>query len=83
MNKLSRNKFEKLTIEETMDKLNTSENGLNNEEVESLKEKWGPNAIEEHHINPALKFLSYFWGPIPWMIEIAAAGRDMCSYICT
>ena len=72
MNKLSRNKFEKLTIEETMDKLNTSENGLNNEEVESLKEKWGPNAIEEHHINPALKFLSYFWGPIPWMIEIAA-----------
>ena len=23
-------------------------------------------------VNPVLKFLSYFWGPIPWMIEIAA-----------
>ena len=23
-------------------------------------------------VNPFLKFLSYFWGPIPWMIEIAA-----------
>ena len=22
--------------------------------------------------NPVLKFLSYFWGPIPWMIEVAA-----------
>ena len=22
--------------------------------------------------NPLLKFLSYFWGPIPWMIEAAA-----------
>ncbi len=32
---------------------------------------YGPNEIAEHKINPLLKFLSYFWGPIPWMIEIA------------
>jgi hypothetical protein len=25
----------------------------------------------EHKTNPLLKFLGYFWGPIPWMIEIA------------
>ena len=33
--------------------------------------KYGPNEIAEHKVNPLLKFLSYFWGPIPWMIEIA------------
>jgi H+-transporting ATPase len=32
----------------------------------------GPNALPEHRVSPILKFLSYFWGPIPWMIEIAA-----------
>jgi hypothetical protein len=31
----------------------------------------GPNEIEEKKTNPFLKFLTYFWGPIPWMIEAA------------
>ena len=34
--------------------------------------QFGPNALEEKKVNPILKFLGYFWGPIPWMIEIAA-----------
>jgi YHS domain-containing protein len=34
--------------------------------------QYGPNEIEEQKTNALLKFLSYFWGPIPWMIEIAA-----------
>ena len=33
--------------------------------------QYGPNELAEHKANPLLKFLSYFWGPIPWMIEIA------------
>ena len=33
--------------------------------------QYGPNEIEEKKTNPFLKFLSYFWGPIPWMIEVA------------
>ena len=33
--------------------------------------QYGPNEIEEKKTNPLLKFLSYFWGPIPWMIEVA------------
>ena len=31
----------------------------------------GPNELEEKKTNEVLKFLSYFWGPIPWMIEAA------------
>ena len=33
--------------------------------------QYGPNEIAEKKTNQFLKFLSYFWGPIPWMIEAA------------
>ena len=33
---------------------------------------YGYNKITEKKISPFLKFLTYFRGPIPWMIEIAA-----------
>jgi len=31
----------------------------------------GPNELTEKHTSPLLKLLTYFWGPIPWMIEVA------------
>ena len=40
-------------------------------EAEKRLTQYGPNEIEEKKTNPFLKFLSYFWGPIPWMIEMA------------
>ncbi len=49
--------------------LSYSPDGLTREEAERRFEKYGPNEIAEKKVNPFLKFLSYFWGPIPWMIE--------------
>ncbi|AFM24639.1 plasma-membrane proton-efflux P-type ATPase [Desulfomonile tiedjei DSM 6799] len=46
--------------------------GLSSDDVRNRLEKYGYNEISERHVNPLVKFLSYFWGPIPWMIEIAA-----------
>jgi H+-transporting ATPase len=45
--------------------------GLTGEEAGRRLEKYGPNELVESSTNPALKFLTYFWGPIPWMIEVA------------
>ncbi len=45
--------------------------GLNLQEAKLRLEKYGLNEITEKKLNPILKFLSYFWGPISWMIEIA------------
>jgi H+-transporting ATPase len=46
--------------------------GLSTPEVSRLREQSGFNDIPEEKKHPLLKFLSYFWGPIPWMIEVAA-----------
>ena len=47
--------------------------GLSEEEAGRRLAQVGPNEIPERRAHPVLKFLSYFWGPIPWMIEAAAA----------
>ncbi len=52
-------------------KLGSSPEGLTQGEAEKRLIQYGPNEIEEKKINPFLKFLTYFWGPIPWMIEVA------------
>jgi len=59
-------------VNDLLDNLNTSFNGLNEAEVEKRQKDLGFNEIEEKRVNPVLNFLSYFWGPIPVMIEVAA-----------
>jgi H+-transporting ATPase len=60
------------SIEDLFTQLDSSPQGLTSAEAEKRLARYGPNSIEEKRVNPILKFLSYFWGPIPWMIEIAA-----------
>jgi H+-transporting ATPase len=52
-------------------KLGSSPDGLSQAEAQKRLIQYGPNEIEEKRSNPFLKFLTYFWGPIPWMIEAA------------
>jgi H+-transporting ATPase len=58
-------------MDELQTKLESSPDGLTQEEAKKRLTKYGPNEIEEKKTNPFLKFLTYFWGPIPWMIEAA------------
>ena len=51
--------------------MTSSPDGLTQAEAAKRLTQYGPNEIEEKKTNPLLKFLSYFWGPIPWMIEVA------------
>jgi len=46
--------------------------GLSAPEAKQRLEQFGYNELPEKHLNPLLKFLTYFNGPIPWMIEAAA-----------
>src|SRR5665811_2591892 len=60
-----------LPMPEVEKKLGSSPDGLTQAEAEKRQTQYGPNEIEEKKTNLILKFLSYFWGPIPWMIEAA------------
>ncbi|HKI74156.1 MAG TPA: plasma-membrane proton-efflux P-type ATPase [Pseudomonadales bacterium] len=60
-----------LPLAELEKRLGSSPDGLSQSEAETRLSQYGPNEIEERKANPLLKFLSYFWGPIPWMIEAA------------
>ncbi len=63
---------ETLTIRELEKRLDTTPDGLTQEEAASRLGKYGYNEIPGKTGSPILKFLTYFWGPIPWMIMVAA-----------
>jgi H+-transporting ATPase len=60
-----------LPLAEVEKKLGSSPDGLSQAEATKRLSQYGPNEIEEKKTNGLLKFLKYFWGPIPWMIEVA------------
>ncbi|MGA7954331.1 MAG: plasma-membrane proton-efflux P-type ATPase [Gloeobacterales cyanobacterium] len=60
-----------LPMPELQAKLGSSPDGLTQAEAQKRLTQYGPNEIAEKKTNPFLKFLTYFWGPIPWMIEVA------------
>ncbi|RBP03050.1 H+-transporting ATPase [Roseiarcus fermentans] len=60
-----------LPLAEVEKKLGSSPDGLTEAEAQKRLAQYGPNEIAEKKTNEILKFLSYFWGPIPWMIEAA------------
>jgi len=47
--------------------------GLSGDEARQRLEQYGENALPEERTSALRRLLAYFWGPIPWMIEIAAA----------
>ena len=60
-----------LPLAEVEKRLGFSAGGLSQEEAKKRLIQYGPNELEEKKANQFLKLLTYFWGPIPWMIEAA------------
>jgi H+-transporting ATPase len=60
-----------ISIAELMSKLQSSAKGLSQSEAAKRLTRDGPNALKVEKTNAFLNFLTYFWGPIPWMIEAA------------
>lgn len=66
-----KNDLKSLPLPEVEKKLGSSPDGLSQAEARKRLTQYGPNELAEKKTNVFLKFLSYFWGPIPWMIEAA------------
>lgn len=65
-------KLDPSDIASKLDELQSSKEGLSASEAKNRLNKYGLNAIEAKEESRWKKLLGYFWGPIPWMIEIAA-----------
>lgn len=66
-----KNELQTLALAEVEKRLSSSAAGLSQAEAKKRLDQYGPNEIAENKTNVLLKLLSYFWGPIPWMIEVA------------
>jgi H+-transporting ATPase len=69
---ISTDEAKKTSVDDLMSRLSSSGTGISTQEAERRIAQYGYNEISEKKVNPIIKFLRYFWGPIPLMIEIAA-----------
>ena len=65
--------YKDISIEETYKFLETTADGLSDAEVKNRLEKLGTNELIEKKINPFLEFMLRYWGPMPWLLELAMA----------
>ena len=56
---------------ELLNSLYTTEQGLSSSVIDERRSFYGYNEINEKKSSPIVIFLKFFWGPIPWMIELA------------
>lgn len=63
--------LDRAPLAEVRAQLKAPPGGLSAEEAQRRLTQYGSNELPEERANPLLKFLAYFWGPIPWMIEAA------------
>ncbi|KAI4355344.1 hypothetical protein L6164_004125 [Bauhinia variegata] len=62
----------RIPIDEVFEQLRTSRGGLSTEDGEARILIFGPNKLEEKPENKILKFLSFMWNPLSWVMEAAA-----------
>ena len=73
--------YEKLPTIQVEAELSTDiEKGLGTEEAKKRLAKYGPNEIPEKEEPLWHRIFRRFWGPIPWMIEIAAILAAMVKH---
>ena len=58
-------------LAETLTFLETTSEGLSGSEAMARLQVFGYNEIAERKKNPAFEFLLRYWGPMPWLLELA------------
>jgi H+-transporting ATPase len=63
--------FKEAPLSDTYAFLRSNENGLSDSNVTERLSFFGKNEITEKRKNPILEFLGRYWGPMPWLLELA------------
>jgi H+-transporting ATPase len=62
--------YSKLSVDELFKLLGSSNSGLANAEADSRIREFGANEIPEKKRSTLADFLSRYWGPMPWLLEL-------------
>ena len=63
--------YKAISISEALELLKTSADGLKSSEVQRRLQIFGFNEIVEKKKSPVTEFLLRYWGPMPWLLELA------------
>ncbi len=63
--------YKKMSLDETYKFLGSTTGGLSDSEAKKRLEKSGNNELIENKQNSFLEFIMRYWGPMPWLLEIA------------
>ncbi|KAL2237954.1 UNVERIFIED_CONTAM: Plasma membrane ATPase 1 [Sesamum indicum] len=64
--------LENIPVEEVLEKLKCTTEGLSSDEVKKRLEVFGYNKLDEKKESKILKFLGFMWNPLSWVMEAAA-----------
>jgi len=67
----STSEYRETPIKETIRLLDTSPLGLTESEARKRISRYGRNEVVEKDKSPVLEFFSRYWGPMPWLLELA------------
>ena len=66
---------------ELLARMGSTEAGLTSAEALDRLARFGPNAVEEKRIPPLFQFLKRYWGPMPWLLEVAIALSVLSGHV--
>ena len=80
------NEYKAMAPEDALRELGSAVEGLSEAEVEKRLKAYGRNEVASRKKKPDPRFLSRFWGPMPWLLELAIAlsiflGHDLEAVI--
>uniref|UniRef100_A0A453JEW3 Plasma membrane ATPase n=7 Tax=Triticinae TaxID=1648030 RepID=A0A453JEW3_AEGTS len=64
--------LENIPLEEVLENLRCSREGLTAEQAQQRLQIFGANKLEEKEESKVLKFLGFMWNPLSWVMEAAA-----------
>jgi H+-transporting ATPase len=68
---MSIEEIKKVSVDQLLQNFSSSKDGLSESGAKERIGQYGYNEIPEKKVNPIVRLMRYFWGPIPWMIEAA------------
>lgn len=66
---------------ENFARLSAKPQGLDSTEAASRLATYGRNVLEEKKAKPVFEFLKRFWGPMPWLLEIAIVLASILGHL--